>query len=295
MEPSHYGPFPYRPINRRPRLAWPGGKRLAVWVIPNIEFFALDRALAGHPWEKPGDVTPTVRAWGQRDYGNRVGVFRIMEVCARYGVRATATVNADICDHHPEILEDAGKLGWEFMGHNLTNGVRLTGMSREEEAEVVRSSLAKLEAVTGRRPAGWLGSGLAETWNTLEVLAEEGVRYVSDWVNDDQPYLMDAGGGRRLVYLPYSYEINDSPQLYYRDRSADEFETMIKRQFDVLYREGAESGRVMAICLHPFIIGVPHRIGALDNALAYIAGHPDVWFATGTEIVDAWLASGATF
>jgi hypothetical protein len=135
---------------------------------------------------------------------------------------------------------------------------------------------------------------MAETWNTPRILAEAGCLYLSDWCNDDQPYLMDADG-KELVYLPYSYEINDSPQLYYRDRSIDEFVQMIRRQFDVLYREGAESGRVMAICLHPWIIGVPHRIDGLDAALEYVCGQPDVWLATGEEIVRAYLASGATF
>ena len=128
----------------------------------------------------------------------------------------------------------------------------------------------------------------------LDILADEGCQYVSDWVNDDQPYFMTVKG-KKIVYLPYSYEINDSPQLYYRDRSIDEFETMIKEQFDVLYREGEQSARVMAICLHPYIIGVPHRIGGLDRALSYIGGHAGVWKATGSEIVKAWKESGATF
>ncbi len=294
MQPSDYGPFPYTPINRRPLLKWPNGARLALWVIPNIEFFSLKQPLPGHPWEKGGGEAPTVRAWGQRDYGNRIGIFRLMDVLTRHGIRATATVNSAICDHHPQILEDACKLGWEFMGHNKTNTVRLTGLSLEQEREVVHGSLERLRQVTGKKPVGWLGAGLAETWNTLDILADEGCLYVSDWVNDDQPYLMDIDG-KRLVYLPYSYEINDSPQLYYRDRSIDEFETMIKRQFDVLYAEGQQSGRVMAICLHPFIIGTPHRIGGLDAALDYICSHSGVWKATGEEIVQAYLASGATF
>jgi peptidoglycan/xylan/chitin deacetylase (PgdA/CDA1 family) len=294
MEPSDYGPFAYTPINRRPILRWPNGARLAVWVIPNIEFFSLKRAFAGHPFEKAGTDVPTVRPWGQRDYGNRIGVFRIMEVLHRYGIRATATVNADIVDHHPQILEDALKQDWELMGHNLTNHTRLTGMNPEQEREVIEGSLEKLERFSGRRPRGWLGSGLAETWNTLDILAQAGVEYVSDWVNDDQPYYMQTQP-HKLVYLPYSYEINDSPQLYYRDRSIDEFEQMIRYQFDVLYHEGAQSSRVMAICLHPYLIGVPHRIGGLDRALKYITGHSGVWCATGSEIVDAWKASGATF
>ena len=127
-----------------------------------------------------------------------------------------------------------------------------------------------------------------------EVLAAEGCLYVADWTNDDQPYFMDAGS-KRIVSIPYSYDINDSPFFYYRNGTIDEFEKMIRRQFDVLYEEGERSGRVMAICLHPFIIGVPHRIRGLDSALAYIASHEKVWFATGEEIVRHWLGSGATF
>lgn len=117
MQPMDYGPFPYVPINRRAKWNWPNGARLAVWVIPNLEFFSLKTPLAGHPWEKAHEYkAPTVRAWGQRDYGNRVGVFRMMDVLAKHGIRATATTNTDICDHHPQIIEDAVKLGWEFMG-----------------------------------------------------------------------------------------------------------------------------------------------------------------------------------
>ena len=294
MEPSDYGPFEYSPINRRVPWQWPNGARLALWVVPNIEFFPLTRPLPGHPWEKAsGNAAdaPTVRAWGQRDYGNRVGIFRIMEVLEKFGIRATATINSDVCDRHPQIVEDAVKLGWEFMGHNKTNSQRLTGLDREAERTVIRDALERIRQATGKKPVGWLGSGLAETWNTLDLLADEGCLYVSDWVNDDQPYRMNVGN-RELVYLPYSYEINDSPQLYYRDRSIEEFELMIKHQFDVLYREAEHSARVMAICLHPFIIGVPHRIGGLQRALDYICSHAGVWKATGSEIVEAYLKTG---
>ena len=148
--------------------------------------------------------------------------------------------------------------------------------------------------LTGKKPVGWLGSGLTETWNTLGYLIDEGVEYIADWVNDDQPYLMDVGG-RRIVSIPYSYEINDSPFLYHRYGTMDQFVAMMRRQFDVLYEEGRQSGRVMAICLHPFLVGVPHRIRQLDEALAYVCSHDRVWLATGEEIVRHYLASGATF
>lgn len=293
MEPRDYGPFPYTPITRRPVVAWPGGARLAVWVIPNIEFFSLKDALSGHPFEAKGPV-PGVRAWAQRDYGNRVGIWRIMKVLSKYGIRASAAVNSDICDHHPQIIEAAVELGWELLAHNKTNTQRLNAVPPEQEREVIHKALERLERASGSRPVGWLGSALAETWNTLDHLIAEGCEYVADWVNDDQPYLIDVGG-KKIVSIPYSYEINDSPHIYYRFGNADEFENMIKRQFDVLYREGAESGRVMAICLHPFMIGVPHRIDSLDRALAHISRHDGVWFATGREIVRHYLKSGAAF
>jgi peptidoglycan/xylan/chitin deacetylase (PgdA/CDA1 family) len=293
MQPDDYGPFPYVPINRRPKWKWPNGARVALWVAPNLEFFPLKAPLAGQPWQKASEQkAPTVRAWGQRDYGNRIGIFRIMEVLSKYGIRATASLNADLCDHHPQIVEDAVKLGWEFMGHNRTNATWLNAVPPEEEGELIRYCTERLRQATGRRPAGWLSSGIVETWNTLDHLTAEGYLYVTDWVNDDQPYRMSVNG-KTIVYLPYSYEINDNAQILQRHASSDDFELMVKRTFDVLYREGQDSARVMAICLHPFLTGVPHRIGGLDSALKYICAHEDVWLATGEEIVRAYLASGA--
>ena len=292
MEPSASGPFPYIPITQRPKITWPNGARLAVWVIPNIEFFSLKDGLSGHPFEGKGPA-PSVRAWSQRDYGNRVAIWRIMKMLERYGIRASAAVNSDICDHHPQIIAEAVRLGWELLGHNRTNTQRLNAVPPEEERGVIRHVLDRIGRESGTRPVGWLGAALAETWNTLEHLIDEKCLYVADWVNDDQPYLMTVNG-KTIVSVPYSYEVNDSPHIYYRFGSGEEFEQMTRRQFDVLYREGEESGRVMAICLHPFMMGVPHRIDSLDRAFKYISGHDKVWFATGSEIARHYLASGAT-
>lgn len=287
MEAQPYGPFAYVPIRDRPPITWPGGARVALWVIPNIEFFALDAATPGGS----GNV-PDVSAWSKRDYGNRVGIFRMMEVMEKYGVRGTVALNADVCDHHPQIIEAARRLGWEFMGHCQTNTRRLCDVGAGEERALIHDTLARIEDATGTRPRGWLGAGLQETWSSLEIFADEGLSYVADWVNDDQPYRMDVGD-KEMVSIPYSTEINDKPAFDRQHRTADEFEAMIRRQFDVLYREGEHSGRVMAIALHPYLTGVPHRIGLLDNALDYICGHERVWRATGSEIVDHYLASGA--
>ena len=293
MQPQDYGPFPYVPINERPRLEWPDGAWLAVWVIPNIEFFPLSRGISPQPGA-PSGSPPSVRAWAQRDYGNRVGIWRLMEVLKKHGIRASPTLNSDICDHHPQIVRAALELGWEILGHNRTNSVWLDQLGPEEERRTIADTLSRIAEMTGRKPLGWLGAGLAETWHTLDFLVDEGVLYVADWVNDDQPYLIDVGG-RRLVSIPYSYEINDAPHFNYRNGTIDEFEKMICRQFDTLYAEGAKSGRVMAICLHPYLIGVPHRIAGLDRALEYIQARDRVWFATGEEIVRHWLQAGATF
>jgi allantoinase len=294
MQPSEYGPYPYSPANRRSKWKWPNGARVALWVCPNLEFFPLTRPYTAHPMQKAaGEKVPTIRAWGVRDYGNRVGVFRIMEVLSRYGIRATASLNADLCDYHPQIVEDAVKLGWEFLGHNRTNATWLNAMAPEEERELIHYCTEKLRQATGKRPVGWLSAGIAESWHTLDHLVAEDYLYVTDWVNDDQPYRMTVNG-RHIIYLPYSYEANDMAQVVARYASADEFELMLRRSFDVLYREGAESARVMAICLHPYVSGVPHRIGALDAALKYICNHDDVWLATGEEIVRAYLSSSAS-
>lgn len=292
MQPSDYGPFPYSPINRRPKWKWPNGARLAIWVAPNLEFFPLTRPLATNPMQKTPEKAPTVRTWGVRDYGNRVGIFRLMDLLTKYGIRATASLNADLCDQHPQIVEDAVRLGWEFLAHNRTNAVWLSAIPPDEERDFIRYCTERVMRATGARPTGWLSSAMDETWNTLEHLAAENFLYVADWVNDDQPYRMQAGG-REIIYLPYSYEVNDNAQIASRFVSIDDFELMIKRTFDVLYREGEESARVMAICLHPFISGVPHRIAGLDAAFRYICDHNDVWWATGEEIVRAYLASDA--
>jgi len=268
MKPAPYGPFPYSPIVSRPRLTWPDGAHVALWVIPNIEFFSLmEKVPAGSGG--PGTPVPDIPSWSARDYGNRVGVFRLMQVLDRHGIRATVALNSDMCVHHPEIIEEGRKLGWEWMGHCESNTRRLNEAQPGGEKAIISRALATI---------------------ALDLLAAEGCEYVCDWTNDDQPYVMRLDGGGRLISVPYSHEINDKPVFERFHRTADEFREMISRQFDVLYREGAQSGRVMAIALHPYLTGVPHRIDALDAALGYICSHARVWKATGAEIARHYRA-----
>ena len=289
MKPAAYGPFPYSPINQRPRLEWPQAAQVALWVIPNIEFFSLmEKVPAGSGG--PGTPVPDIMSWSARDYGNRVGVFRLMEVLGRHGIRATVALNSDVCRYHPEIIAAGQELGWEWMGHCESNTRRLNEAPPGEEKGIIHRTLATIEKATGTRPVGWLGSGLQETWDTLDLLAAAGCEYVCDWTNDDQPYVMTLDGGGQIPSLPYSQEINDKPVFERAHRTAEEFRDMICRQFDVLYREGAQSGRVMAIALHPYLTGVPHRIDAFDAALAYLCRHAGVWKATGSEIARHYRA-----
>jgi peptidoglycan/xylan/chitin deacetylase (PgdA/CDA1 family) len=296
MKPAAYGPFTFSLIDRRPKLVLPGDARVALWVITNIEFFALDRAMPGDSNERPkgNEGTPQVRHWAQRDYGNRVGIVRLMNLLKKYDIRSTVALNSDICDVHPQIVEACAALDWEFIGHNRTNLARLNEIPLDEERDTIRHVLDRIGQATGKRPVGWLGSGLQETWNTLDHLIAEGCTYVADWVNDDQPYTMTVDG-KSIVSIPYSYELNDMAAIVRSKCTPGEFERMIKDQFDVLYEEGASSGRVMAIALHPFIMGQPHRIASLERALQYICGFPGVWKATGSEIASHYLNSGVSY
>jgi peptidoglycan/xylan/chitin deacetylase (PgdA/CDA1 family) len=288
MQPGIYGPYRYLPITERRHFSWPDGNRLALWVIPNIEFFHLDDPMPGVNNERVSGVhlkIPNVRNWALRDYGNRVGIWRFFEVMSRYGIRGTAALNSDICDYHPQIVETGIKLGWEFMGHCQTNAVRLNELPPEQEREAIHRTLERIGQATGRKTVGWLGAGLAETWDTLDCLIDEGVRYVADWTCDDLPFRMNVGG-RTLFSIPYSLQVNDTTQFYNQKVTAPQFEEIIKRQFDCLYRESEQAPRVMAIAIHPFVSGVPHWIDALDGAFEYVCSHAGVWRATGSEIVE---------
>jgi allantoinase len=296
MQPRQYGPFPFSGIDERPPLKWPNGAKVALWVVPNIEVFHLDVALPGDNQNRPtgSEPVPMVREWAQRDFGNRVGVWRVMRVLAKHGVRATVALNSDVCDHMPSIVNAASRLQWEFMGHGRTNTHRVNEIPPAQERALVDAVFNTIERATGKRPLGWLGSGLQETWDTLDFLLDNGCRYVGDWVNDDQPYLMDVDG-RNLISIPYSFELNDSAFFWRNKQSVPEFERMVRDTLEVLLAEGETSGRVMCISLHPFIIGQAHRIGVLDRCLSHILSCDGVWAATGSEIMEAWLqATGTT-
>ncbi len=279
-----HGRYDYSPIVEREPLRFPNGARIAVWVVPNIEHFAFDS-----PSTSIADITanlvPDVLNYAWRDYGVRVGVWRMIDVMQQNDIRGTVALNSDVCHHYPQIIEATRALGWEHMGHGKTNSVWINQQSETEERALIREVLDTIGQATGQRPKGWLSPSLTESLNTPDLLAEEGVEYLADWANDEQPYAMQVRN-KTLLSMPYSIEINDITVFLGNHGTAEEFYTRIVDQFDVLYEDGQVSGRVMSISLHPFLIGHGFRSKYLDRALKYIRSREEVWLATGTEISD---------
>jgi peptidoglycan/xylan/chitin deacetylase (PgdA/CDA1 family) len=285
--PTRHDRFDYSPIVDRPPLRWPNGARVALWVIPNIEHFMFDR-----PSTSISDATyalkPDVLNYSWRDYGVRVGIWRMMDIMTRHGIRGTAALNADVCAEYPRIIEEGKKLGWEWMGHGTTNSILLSRLTEAEERPLIKEAVTTIGKAVGKAPRGWLSPALSESVHTLDILAENGIEYVGNWVNDDQPYPMKVKKGR-MFSMPYSSEINDIPAMLGLHQSPERFGQMICDQFDVLYEDGAKTGRVMSICLHPFLVGHPHRSKYFAKALAHITSRQEVWLATGSEILDWYM------
>jgi allantoinase len=208
-----------------------------------------------------------------------------MEIMERHGVRGTVALNSDVCDRYPRIIEEGNRLHWEWMGHGTNNSTLINKQSEEDERALIAHVVGTIERATDVHPRGWLSPALSESHRTLDLLAENKIEYVANWVNDEQPYPMRVKTGTMLS-MPYSVEVNDIPVFLDLKQSGETFGRMICDQFDVLYEDGAKTGRVMAISLHPFLIGHPHRSKYFANALAHIASRQEVWLATGGEIMD---------
>ena len=280
--------YEYSAITQRPSFRWPNGERLAVWVCYNVEHFKIDVPATSQN-ERLSDLKPDVINYAWRDYGLRVGMWRIFELMERVGLRGSVTLNGEVCIHETPVVEEMAKLGWCILGHGMTNSQPLTNLPEAEERKVINDTLDIIERTAGKRPIGWLGAGLAESYVTPELLVEAGVKYLCDWTCDDQPFPLNVKNGK-LTSIPYTQQINDIGMILSAKRSDQEFCQQICDQFDVLYREGATIPRTMAIALHPFIVGTPHRSKYLEQALSYIAGHKDVWFCTGDDIYNWYEA-----
>ncbi|MCU1446990.1 MAG: hypothetical protein JWP54_2648 [Cryobacterium sp.] len=274
------GPIPYRSARTPAGWTLPGDARLALWIIPNIEFFPLDMPIPGGT----GKV-PDVMSFSSREYGARVGFYRVLDAIQEIGALGTATVNSSVVEAYPELVQAMSEASWEVMGHSITNSRRLSELSEEEEGLEIAEVTQTLTDAFGRAPAGWLGAGLTERWTTLDRLVENGYSYVADWALDDRPNTALDGA---LVTVPYPLEVNDKPAFDSRLMTPDEFAGTAIRTFDVLLRESADEPRVMAIALHPYLIGAPHRIESLRRLLGHMREAEGVWWTTGGEIASRY-------
>lgn len=283
--------YTFSPIDRRPALAWPKGNRIAFWVMLAIEHWELQPPPLAHKDTRfvgeYGSYDPDYRAWTQREYGNRVAIFRVLEVLDRYRIKATVALNSAAARRYPNLVDACRARGYEFIGHGSHATRMLTSrMSEEEERAAIRDALDTLGRTTGKRPRGWHGQDYGESQRTPRLLAEAGLDFVADWPNDDQPYTMTVP--RPFVSLPVQPEWDDVQLLWLRRLAMPRYPDIVGEAFEGLYDEG---GRVFCLALHPWLIGMAHRIRYLDEALKRITARPKIWQVTASEIVDAFTAA----
>jgi allantoinase len=275
---------PYSAIVDRPRLTVPDGGRMLVWVIVNVEHWSMERAMPrtvlSPPMGQP--MQPDLPNWAWHEYGMRVGFWRIHDALKNLGIIPTLAINGAVCESYPRVARAALEAGWEFMGHGYVQGPM---HALENQQEAIMQTVHAIKAFTGKAPRGWESPGLTETSQTIDYLAEAGIDYVADWVFDDQPVWIPATP-RPVLSVPYSVEINDIPMMLLQSHSASEFYDRGTAQIDRLWQESETIPRVMAISVHPYVTGAPHRIAEFERLLAYVKSKPGVVIQTGAEIND---------
>lgn len=287
MQPRDRAPF--SAIVDRPPLRLPGGARIIVWSIVNLEVWDIGRAMPRQVIPPPMGQTllPDVPNWSWHEYGMRVGVWRFFRMFERLGIKPTLSINARVCEDYARVAAEARDAGWEFMAHAYEQGPI---HKIEDQRGMIHRSMDVLEQFTGTRPIGWLGPGLTQTLDTPDLLAEAGVQYIGDWVWDDEPVEIATAHGP-LVTLPYTVELNDIPTMLVQHHEAPHWVTRCRDQFDRLYEEGAERAKIVSVAIHPYISGQPHRIRYLEEVYAYFASKEGVLFMTGPEILAWWRAA----
>jgi peptidoglycan/xylan/chitin deacetylase (PgdA/CDA1 family) len=280
--------FPHQPTIQRPPLSWPGGERMALWITVPVEFFPLDAP--AQPFRPLGALAlgyPDLWNLSSRDYGLRIGIYRVMRALDDFGVRATAAVNSEVARRYPRIIDEIAKRNWEFVANGLDMGhVHHGSLAIDEERELIRSARATLIDASGALVSGWHSPGRSHSLNTLALLAEQRFTYVTDWANDDMPYRVTTPSGH-LCAMPLTYEWSDRHLLVQHNLTVDDFVEQTLRAFCHLRAEAEQhgGGRILSLSITPWILGYPHRIAALRRLLAKILDSGSVWPATGSEIV----------
>jgi allantoinase len=286
-DPELYDFSPYR--GRKP-LVWPGDKKVAVWVSPNLEYYEIDPPANPHrkSWAKPH---PDVVGYAHRDHANRVGHWRMAEVMSKHGFPGSVSLSVALCQHHPEVVADGAARGWEFFSHGIYNTRYSYGMDEAQERAIIEDSIRTVREATGQTIRGWLAPALTHTPRTLDLIAEYGMDYTCDLYHDDQPMPVKTASGD-LISMPYSLEVNDHYGFFIYNMSPREYAKTLIRQYERLADEaekaGGAGGTVMCIPLHSYLIGQPHRIGAFEEVLRHIAADGRAWITRAGDIADAY-------
>ena len=277
----------YSAIIDRPPLMLPDKARVVVWPVVNVEVWDIGRPMPRQVLPPPTGATllPDVPHWGWHEYGMRVGFWRMKAVLDELKIVPSLSVNARVCLDYPRVAKAARDSGWEFMGHSYDQRPTHT---EPDPVGMIRQSVKVIREFTGKRPVGWMGPGLTETLDTPEHLVAAGIQYIADWVIDDEPCTIRTRGGE-LVTLPYSLELNDIAMMVVQHHAAGEFVTRSMDYFERVYREGRERAKIMAIAVHPYISGVPHRIKYFESVLRRLRKQKGVLFWNGAQILDWYL------
>ena len=284
MQLIHHDRYDYSPIFERPQFDWPNGKRLALYVALNVEHFNFGSGL-GHTPTALGPP-PDVRNFAWRDYGLRVGIWRIFDLMDELGLPLCHLLNAAVCEHFPQIVDRIRRRRDEVVGHGYTNSERQSEMNEPTETEMIQKATEILGSHFGQRPSGWMGPWIAETSQTPDLLKEAGYNYVMDWPADDQPFWMRTRAGP-LLSVPYPIEINDSPTMLSRAQSATDFRQMIVDHFETMLKLSEAHSLVFGISLHTFVAGQAFRLTQIRQALQCLLHHEGmdrVWITTPGEV-----------
>jgi peptidoglycan/xylan/chitin deacetylase (PgdA/CDA1 family) len=284
-----HGFYPASALSERPPIAWPDGKRVAVALFVSLEWFPI--LPEDKPFRAPGHMQtayPDFRHYTSRDYGTRVGFYRLLDAFAAVGARATIAVNSAIAERYPSIIADIVAAGHEIVAHSTDmNGTIATGLPEADERALVATSLDTLEAVSGTRPTGWHSIARSQSWNTPRLLVEAGVDYMCDWVNDELPYVFATEAGP-IVNVPINHELADRQIVTVQQHSAESYAEQIRDAYALLDSEvDAGGGRMLPLHLTPYVMGLPYRIGALEDLVGWLGAQPGTWFASTAEIVAA--------
>ncbi|WP_250631553.1 polysaccharide deacetylase family protein [Rhodoflexus caldus] len=273
-------------FERQP-VTWPDGAHVALWVTVVSEFFPLNQE--GKPFKAPGGMVtayPDFRHYSSRDYGNRVGIFRLFRLFKQLGIKASVAMNAAVAERYPVLAREVVANGYEIICHGYDmDTIHHSGMSEADERAIIRKSKNIISDITGVAPQGWLSPASAESFLTPDLVQEEGFSYLCDWANDDMPYAFQTRQGS-IWAMPYSEEISDRQIIFGYHHTEAQFAEQVKDQFDTLFTESKQyGGRILSLVLYPYISGLPYRIHAVEEALRYIVQRPGVWSALGSDII----------